>query len=67
MDEKKHIVVTGATSGIGEETALALAKTGAKIVIIGRTDAKCQAVIDRINAKVNKNGTRNFAFIRYSP
>lgn len=52
MNKKKHIVVTGATSGIGEETALALAKTGAKIVIIGRTDTKCQAVIERIKTKV---------------
>lgn len=51
MNEKKHIVVTGATSGIGEETALALAKTGAKIVIIGRTEAKCTAAINRIKAK----------------
>ncbi|MFK7804195.1 MAG: SDR family oxidoreductase [Anaerolineae bacterium] len=52
MNEKKHFVVTGATSGIGEETALALAKTGAKVIIIGRTEAKCQAAIGRIKAKV---------------
>ena len=51
MNTKKHIIVTGATSGIGEETALALAKTGAKVVIIGRNEAKCQATLDRINSE----------------
>jgi len=48
MNDKKHIIVTGATSGIGEVTALELAKTGGKVIIIGRSEAKCQATAKKI-------------------
>lgn len=34
--QNKVVLVTGATSGIGESTALAFAKEGAKVVISGR-------------------------------
>jgi len=42
------IVVTGATSGLGKETARALASTGAQVVLCGRDDAKGRAVVDEI-------------------
>jgi NAD(P)-dependent dehydrogenase (short-subunit alcohol dehydrogenase family) len=36
----KTCLVTGATSGIGKETALALARRGAGVVVVGRNPAK---------------------------
>ena len=42
------IVVTGATSGLGKESARALASAGAQVVLCGRDDAKGRAVVDEI-------------------
>jgi NAD(P)-dependent dehydrogenase (short-subunit alcohol dehydrogenase family) len=39
----KRVVVTGATAGIGHEAALELAKLGADVTVVGRTDAKAAA------------------------
>jgi NAD(P)-dependent dehydrogenase (short-subunit alcohol dehydrogenase family) len=36
----KTCLVTGATSGIGKETALALARRGASVIVVGRNPAK---------------------------
>ena len=44
----KVCLVTGATHGIGKETALALAQMGATVVIVGRSEAKCAAVVSEI-------------------
>lgn len=44
----KVCLVTGATAGIGEVTALELARMGATVVGIGRSAEKCQAVAGRI-------------------
>ena len=41
-------VVTGATGGLGKETARALASTGAEVVLCGRDDAKGQAAVEEI-------------------
>ncbi len=41
-------VVTGATSGLGYETALALAKADAEVVLTGRDDRKGHAAVERI-------------------
>jgi len=54
----KTAVVTGATGGLGYETALALAGAGAEVVLTGRNDATGQNAIQRIrsrfpNAKVS--------------
>ncbi len=43
-------IVTGAGSGIGEATAIKLAAMGAVTVLVGRTQAKLDAVHDRIEA-----------------
>jgi NAD(P)-dependent dehydrogenase (short-subunit alcohol dehydrogenase family) len=54
----KTAVITGATGGLGFETALALAGAGATVVLTGRNDAKGRDAIERIrgqfaNAKVS--------------
>jgi len=46
----KTCIVTGATNGIGEVTAQALANMGAKVVGVGRNPAKCAATADRIKS-----------------
>jgi NAD(P)-dependent dehydrogenase (short-subunit alcohol dehydrogenase family) len=44
------VLVTGATSGIGLETARALAKKGATVVVGARDASRGQAVVDEITA-----------------
>jgi NAD(P)-dependent dehydrogenase (short-subunit alcohol dehydrogenase family) len=46
----KVAFITGGGSGIGEYTAYSLAKEGAKVVIVGRTLAKLERVVDIINS-----------------
>lgn len=46
----KRVLVTGATAGIGKETARALAKQGAHVVIVGRSEEKTRAVVDELRA-----------------
>ncbi len=43
-------VVTGAGSGIGEATAKRLAREGAKVILVGRTEEKLRNVADQINS-----------------
>jgi short-subunit dehydrogenase len=45
--ENKVVVITGASSGIGEATALAFAREGARLVLAARDMAAVQAVADR--------------------
>jgi NADP-dependent 3-hydroxy acid dehydrogenase YdfG len=46
--EGKVVVITGASSGIGEATALLLAERGAKVVLGARGSDRLQALADRI-------------------
>jgi len=46
----KVILVTGATDGIGRETALSLAGRGAHVLVHGRTREKAEAACDGIRA-----------------
>jgi NADP-dependent 3-hydroxy acid dehydrogenase YdfG len=44
------VLITGALTGIGRQTALAFAGTGAKVVISGRRDDAGQAVLAELKA-----------------
>lgn len=48
--EQKVCLVTGATSGIGRATALALARAGATVIVVARDTRKGQAVVEEIKA-----------------
>ncbi|WP_165004663.1 MULTISPECIES: SDR family oxidoreductase [unclassified Enterococcus] len=46
----KVVIITGASSGIGEATALLLAKEGARLVLAARREEKLKAIVEKINA-----------------
>jgi NAD(P)-dependent dehydrogenase (short-subunit alcohol dehydrogenase family) len=48
----KLAVVTGATGGLGYETALALTQAGAEVLVTGRNEEKGRVAIERINRAV---------------
>ena len=50
--EGKTCIVTGANSGIGEVTARELARMGARVVMICRSEEKAQAAVERIKEQV---------------
>jgi len=57
--KNKICVVTGATSGIGKETALGLAEKGAHVVIVGRNEKKCIRTVSTIK-KISGNSSVEF-------
>ena len=44
--ESKVVLVTGATSGLGRDAAVAFAREGAKVVVTGRRDAEGQETVE---------------------
>jgi NAD(P)-dependent dehydrogenase (short-subunit alcohol dehydrogenase family) len=54
----KLAVVTGATGGLGYETALGLAKAGAEVVLAGRSDEKGNDALRRIRRQVPQANVR---------
>lgn len=52
----KVVLVSGATGGIGQVTALQLAEMGARVVIIGRNPEKTAGVCDKIRAQTGNPG-----------
>jgi NAD(P)-dependent dehydrogenase (short-subunit alcohol dehydrogenase family) len=54
----KLAIVTGATGGLGLETALALAGAGAEVILAGRNPAKGRAAETLIRGRYNKANVR---------
>jgi retinol dehydrogenase 12 len=52
MMSEKTCLVTGATSGIGKETAARLAMLGATVIMVGRDEARGAAAADEIRERV---------------
>jgi NAD(P)-dependent dehydrogenase (short-subunit alcohol dehydrogenase family) len=46
--DDKVIIVTGATSGIGEATALEIAREGGKVALAGRREDRGKAILEKI-------------------
>jgi NAD(P)-dependent dehydrogenase (short-subunit alcohol dehydrogenase family) len=55
----KTVLVTGATDGIGKQTALELAQLGAHVVIHGRSEERCVATIKELERQAHE---ANFAY-----
>ncbi|MFN2290362.1 MAG: SDR family NAD(P)-dependent oxidoreductase [Anaerolineae bacterium] len=53
MSDQQTILIAGATGNIGGGAALALAKRGARIVLLGRSDTKLDARADSIRAALS--------------
>jgi NAD(P)-dependent dehydrogenase (short-subunit alcohol dehydrogenase family) len=51
----KTVIVTGATAGIGFETARVLAGKGAQVVIISRSPERCRMAADQIKSDTGNN------------
>jgi len=47
----KTIIVTGASSGIGRETAILLSKLGAKLIIIARNKERLRDTINSLDGE----------------
>lgn len=50
----KQAVVTGATSGLGKETAMALAKMDADVLVVARSASKVEALREEIRLETGK-------------
>jgi len=48
--EGKVVLVTGGTSGIGRETAMLFARSGAKVVVAGRRESEGTETVEMIRA-----------------
>ncbi len=48
--ENKTVLVTGASSGIGQATAVGLAKLGARLILQGRTPSRCAEALAAVRA-----------------
>jgi len=56
----KKCLVTGATSGIGEAIALALAQKGAEVIIVSRNEEKCARIVSQIQEQSGNSAISYF-------
>jgi NADPH:quinone reductase-like Zn-dependent oxidoreductase len=57
----KVVVITGASSGIGEATAEALAAEGASVVVAARREERLSNLVERINGENGAKHSRSNA------
>ena len=55
----KVCMVTGATSGIGKETARELARQGATVIIVGRSPGKIETAVNEIKLETGNNSVHS--------
>ena len=53
----KTVLITGASRGIGFEAAVALARLGARVVLVGRDRARTEAAVDAIRTRTGARAT----------
>ena len=51
----KTVFITGSTAGIGYATARALAREGAEVILNGRTEAKLQVAVRKLQREFPNN------------
>ena len=56
----KTVLLTGATSGIGLEASVALARQGARVVMVGRDQAKTEAAVADVAAR---SGSKEVSYL----
>ncbi|WP_299661463.1 SDR family NAD(P)-dependent oxidoreductase [uncultured Psychromonas sp.] len=56
--EGKHVVITGATAGIGQASAISLAKSGARITIVARNQQKIENTLATLKAATGRDDHR---------
>eukprot|EP01068_Selenidium_serpulae_P019307 Selendium_serpulae@DN6520_c5_g4_i2.p1 len=56
--EGKHIVITGATAGIGQASAIALAEAGARITIVSRNEEKADTTLAELKVVSGRDDHR---------
>jgi NAD(P)-dependent dehydrogenase (short-subunit alcohol dehydrogenase family) len=61
----KNALVTGATGGLGYETALVLAGAGATVLVGGRNEEKGKVAVDKIK-EIHPNAKVSFALIDHA-
>ncbi|MFT3836801.1 MAG: SDR family oxidoreductase [Myxococcaceae bacterium] len=49
----RTVLVTGATAGIGKQTAIGIAQQGARVVIVGRNPEKTKGVVEEIKTRTS--------------
>jgi NAD(P)-dependent dehydrogenase (short-subunit alcohol dehydrogenase family) len=59
--QNKHILVTGASDGIGKETAIQAAKSGARLSLISRRNDELEKLVIELN-KINNQKHAFYAF-----
>ena len=53
--DNKNAIVCGSTQGIGEATAIVLAKLGANVTLIARNEKKLKKVLSSLDTKIGQS------------
>lgn len=64
--KNKTILITGATDGIGKQTAIELIRMGARVIIHGRNNDSCEKAIDVIKQEIKTSSVEYISCDLYS-